>query len=778
MQKLHYCLFRKVSAILLLLCIFTFNISLHADGLPGEYYVTQRWRDLFAGHSPATNPSFMTEENYFTTRMALSPTLQNNFILMELGAILPIGLFQSVGVSYLGLASREDVAHSYYNEEDGTIVVTDEYSSGNQNLFILSYAINPIGRLSLGTNVNLFHKANFDSSITSLCLDLALSYRLFRHPVIGDHVLGVNFQNLLSPDFGFQSWHSEAANLKVSWLGKLWESRIEVGIDLDIKDLISQAEEFAQTAISGDDRKKVEFDFNSRIGFWILRMINVCFQAGSDYWGICPGLNVPSVNTGRDFQVAYQFMSIVDDVDLTSTHTFYFRGDFGKHREEIYARKMAKMASLGPSVLYNQARALYAQGKYWDAFFIFGKILTEYVDFFKNDWVQLHMGLCQEQLDMKELATENYLKTKKSFPRSEVVSHTDLGLLRLHYRDGNSFGVAGQFAKLNTAATPDSLKYHAYYYMGLQNIKDGRPDKAIQLFDMIPMSHPEYAFARFSSAIANASGNNMNDAVIALHEATQHTPTTMAEKEIINKAYTLLGYIFFEGLGGVEPSFSQAVAALRRVSLNSYYYEDAQLGLAWVALKASIWEDCIRACDEILRTSKKIVLQCEAMLLKGYCAMINKNYQEAVGILKPAYDKITTTTLPSEKERQVEEERFYDYRDDYYKIATAMNELSLAGQSSYILKQVDSLHAPQVEYEKKIRSYYTFSDEFARLSFFNKNYETLRNDIEYALAKAEKMAGMGKVLEFQEKAGEEMEKIDDEIEKYEDALEKLNEEEE
>ena len=82
-----------------------------------------------------------------------------------------------------------------------------------------------------------------------------------------------------------------------------------------------------------------------------------------------------------------------------------------------------------------------------------------------------------------------------------------------------------------------------------------------------------------------------------------------------------------------------------------------------------------------------------------------------------------------------------------------------------------------MEYEKKIRSYYTFSDEFARLSFFNTNYETLRNDIEYALAKAEKMSGMGRMLDFQEKAGEQIEKIDDEIEKYEEELEKLKEEE-
>ena len=82
-----------------------------------------------------------------------------------------------------------------------------------------------------------------------------------------------------------------------------------------------------------------------------------------------------------------------------------------------------------------------------------------------------------------------------------------------------------------------------------------------------------------------------------------------------------------------------------------------------------------------------------------------------------------------------------------------------------------------MEYEKKIRTYYTFNDEFARLSFFNKNFKSLRNDIEYALAKAEKMSGMGKMLELHKKVGEEMEKIDDKIEQYEEELENLKEEE-
>jgi tetratricopeptide (TPR) repeat protein len=438
---------------------------------------------------------------------------------------------------------------------------------------------------------------------------------------------------------------------------------------------------------------------------------------------------------------------------------------------------MARVASLGPTVLYNQARTFYAQGKYWDAFFVFGKILTEYPDFFKNDWVQLHLGLCQEQLDMREYSTENFMETKKSFPRSEVVYHADLGILRLHYRDGNSIGVANQFSKLNTDATPDSLKYHAYYFTGLQHMKDGNFENAILLFDLIPQSHPEYVFAQFSSAIASASGNDMNNAVIALHDAIQFPPVTKAQEEIINRALTLLGYIFFEGIGDVEPSLSQAVAALRKVPPSSYYYEDAQLGLAWAALRASNWGDCIKACDEIIKTSKKTILHCEAMLLKGYCSMINNKYKEAVTILSPAHELITKTSPPSERERESATERFYDIRGHYYKVATSMNELAYTGQSSYIIKQIDSLHAPQVDYEKQIKNYYKYNDEFNRLSFFSKNYENLRNDIEYALAKSEKMSGMSRVIEIQKEAGEEIEKIDDKIEKYEEELKQLDKQE-
>ncbi len=764
---------QAIKGTLLVTLLIGYLLPCFADGLPGEQYVTQRWRDILSGHSPTLNPAFMTEENYSALRLAICPTLQNSFILMEFGAVVPIGLFQTAGISYIGFSPNNDLKKSYFNYNDNEIVVTDESLNDNQHQFILSYAVNPWNRMSFGTNLNLMHNANYYSSFTRLGLDLAVSYRVIRHEILGDHVIGINFQNILSPDFSFKRWTNDAANLKLSWIGKILENRIDVGIDLDIKDFMSQAADFAQTAVSGGSPKKAEVDFNSRIGFWIFNIINVYLQAGSNYWGITPGLNVPTINFGRDFQIAYQYMSIVDGLDLTATHTFYFRGDFGKHREEIYARKMARMANLAPTDLYNKGRTLFSQGKYWDAFFLFSKILMEYPNFFKNDWVHLHLGLCQEALDMKEYATENLLKTKQAFPRSEVVFYADLGLLRMHYRDNNTMGVANQFARLNLPSVPDSIKFCAYYFMGLQHMRNNDNRKAVQLFELVPATHPEYVFARFSSGIAYAAINDMNSAIAAFHKVSQAVPATRAQAEIINKSLTLVGYIYFEGIKNVEPSLSQAVAVLRKVPLTSYYYEDAQLGLAWAALKAGIWEDCIKACDEIIRASRKTVLQSEAMLLKAYCYMITNRYQEAVDILSPAYELVSRAKTPSLAEKETATQEFYNNRDTYYSIATMMDELAFTGQSVYITKQIDSLHAPQMALEKKLRDYYTYSDEFGRLSFFSKNLESLRNDIEYALAKASKMAGMGRTIKIKENAGEKIDKIEDEIKKYQEELDKL-----
>src|SRR4030042_636145 len=115
MLKFRNCFSKQNLAFSIFVVLTGCLANLFADGLPGEYYVTQRWRDLFSAHSPATNPAFMTEENYVSARFAVCPTLQGSFVLMEAGLVIPIGLYQSVGATYLGLSTRGDIEQMSYN---------------------------------------------------------------------------------------------------------------------------------------------------------------------------------------------------------------------------------------------------------------------------------------------------------------------------------------------------------------------------------------------------------------------------------------------------------------------------------------------------------------------------------------------------------------------------------------------------------------------------------------------------------------------------------------
>ena len=106
-----------------------------------------------------------------------------------------------------------------------------------------------------------------------------------------------------------------------------------------------------------------------------------------------------------------------------------------------------------------------------------------------------------------------------------------------------------------------------------------------------------------------------------------------------------------------------------------------------------------------------------------------------------------------------------------------MNNLALTSQSSFTIQVIDSLHAPQMEFEKKLRDHYIYNDEFGRTSFFARNIEKVRDDVEYALAKFEKMVGTSKVDKVIGKDIEEMQKLQKEEEELMKELEKLEGEE-
>ena len=126
----HVKAFKSVSTwILALLCAG--QLASVFGQASGNILTTQRWRENFSLYSPLSNPAFLTEENYIALREALFSTTMSNSPISEAGVTVPIGLYQSIGLTWVHNGATLDT-------------VTDvAFSNTFQNDFFLgSYAIN------------------------------------------------------------------------------------------------------------------------------------------------------------------------------------------------------------------------------------------------------------------------------------------------------------------------------------------------------------------------------------------------------------------------------------------------------------------------------------------------------------------------------------------------------------------------------------------------------------------------------------------------------------
>jgi tetratricopeptide (TPR) repeat protein len=794
-MKISNLLFRLVKKTATILAALGCFSSLFSEGQPGEYMSTARWRDLFSRYSPATNPALLTEINYLDVKACAGLPLQAAYQLGEIGLTIPVGLYESWAISWFPQFSGE-VDEIYYAENNsGEQVTGDQIAikdgipprkvSDQKHLFMGSYANNIWGGLSIGANLALAMSTNYGDPVFSLSGDLGLTYRVITHPLLGEHLVGVSLQNILQPildnlnlpsNFSVPSYTN---NIKFSWLGYFLEKQIDAGLDINMKNIYSSLvhSTFTTKTDSGmgiDYKNNIEYDYNLRLGTWLFRMLNVYFLMGNirqdnEYYGFAVGVNVPHLNDGRDFQFLYQFIGMPMG-DQVSSHSFYFRADVGLHREEAYAKRMARVLDMAPNELYNKALKLFYEEKHWDAFFIFSQIIVQFPGFFKNDWVEYYRGACLEKLDMRDLASQNYREAKQDYPKSSVLPYVDLGLMRIAYRENNSAAVSSQYSLLNSENVIDSLKCHAYYLMAEQNMRDKNFQPAIQLFSKIPETHPEYPFAQHSLAIAQVLTYNMEEALNALGNGIEAKVQTEEQREIVNRSYLFLGYIFYEQL-----ALSKAVTALRMVPKQSYYNEDALLGLCWSALRARQWNDCISNGQTLQKTSAKPSLQCEGSLIEAYAHLMQKNYSQCLTVLTAASAKAQTLKAPAPDTLETEQVKYMVNRKEYEVLAFDVNKNSLELPSSTVLHQTDSLHKNQLGTKDKLDKFEKFSNEFYRMSFFSRNIADIKSDIDYALAIVQKISQQTDKTQTQQKMDAKQKELDDEILKLKKQMENLPE---
>jgi tetratricopeptide (TPR) repeat protein len=743
-----------------------------AAGLPGEYLVTQRWRALNNPYSSLSNPANIAEENYLSLRAAVAPVLQGAFTLSEIGVNYPISLYHTASFTML-IEGAGAVYEDAFDENTGKLVPDTKSPLSNSNfMFSLGYAWHAWQRLIVGANINFAYQTNFGNPLMGTGVDLGATYRVYKDPVLGEHIVGLATQNLVAPSMGtalfdFSSTAGYARDLRLTGYSKFWENRIENYIEIDLKDFL------ADDANWVGNPSAIEWDVNWRIGYWAMRMFKAYLLVGFDgeglgYWGLALGAQMPSFNRGRDLAFYYQYNMMTEENSDATSHSLYMKADFGRHREEEYARRVARMASLNPNELYNRGRKLYSEGKYWEAFFVFSRLMVEFPDFFRNDWVSLFRSDCQEQLDMRERAIDNYTKVKEAYPSGEVVPYADLGLMRIYYRNNDFPQATSQFVELNKPGVPDSLRFHGTYIMGQIYLQNGELRKALQAFSIIPDSHPDYIFAQHAMAVTHAVlGSDIKDVIAALENVINTTPKTKQAQEMVNRSYLFMGFIFYE-----ENALSKAVTALRQVPANSYYTEDALLGQAWTALKARQWNDCINVGKTLQNTTQHDVLRAEGLLLQSYGYMLQKEYPRSLELLRAANAICEKLSAPPEDSLNVRTLQYDNSRLAYSQLADRVEGFSQIGQTSHLTTVLDSLKNKSTDFIKGFHDFQRYKHEYQRGTFFSRTIDQVKEDVEYAMAKVQKIMGVGK---SDKKAAEHSKELDAEIERLKKEMENIEE---
>lgn len=712
-----------VNILLFSLVLFSFRL-IYGDGLPGEYLLSDKWRQVFASQSPVNNPAFIMDEPYLKIRGVLSFSAGDPARIWEIGATLPLNLFNSVGFSILG-ENGNDVAGTVYR---GGNFVDQGVERNNNFLLMGTYAINPWKKISVGTNINLAYQGNFGDPAWGVGVDLGITYHFMIHSDFGSHKLGLSYKNLYSPKVSSYARMPYSAQLKTQYHVSILDNRLFMDCGLSMSDLNSKTAMFVEN-------RKFDWDMEMQFGVNPIPYLKVISFVSITQWkdigsfGLVFGVDMPNVNKGKELSFLYQFRQNLYS-DLMGAHSLYGAAQLGEHREEIYARRLTQIGRYAYNNLYTEAMKNYHKKNYWEAYFSFSRIMMEYPEFFKNDAVSFFAASCLENLDMRSAAVQAYNKVKQRFPNSPYSTKAELGIMRIKYREGKYEEVKAQYKKISESAVDDSIIEQAAYYMGETEVILGNYKQAVTYFQMIKEYSPLYSFSQHSLATTHVFLNSGREQIKyhLLNAINAQKVSGTAQKEIINRSLIFLGYLYYE-----EKAMAKAVTALRMIPEESYFFEDAQLGLGWAAVKSRQWSDCIEVGKKISIISKKKIIQSEGHLLQAYGYLQQKNYVEAEKYLKYATDFIDKySTLESDYSRK--QNYLQDSTRTIYD-SLAKEIIKIAQKPNYQIsnKNVDDLHKRQLLLKKNIDSSIRNIDEYKRVRFFEKTFHKLREDLEYAL---------------------------------------------
>ncbi|MCL2207462.1 MAG: tetratricopeptide repeat protein [Fibromonadales bacterium] len=599
-------------------------------------YQQNDWFGEFGGTtSMYVNPAGMVENDQLEVTGGFFSTI-SGAAMQEYGSIVyPFGYDHAIGFTFF---------------ENGAEVDPNAGDRGSytENAYMIGYAYRLLHSLAIGVNLSVLYVNHFgyNNQIT-LGSDFGISWNPISSSKLGHVQIGVALQNWAQPviagvgdepnsGYGFVAPAFGGADVD----GYAIPSNLNISLfyrgfnrSLEIKGEVSMIDVF-HNELEGGEGNMIEFGVSAT--YFLTSHLGVKGRLTKEGYPVVGAtINVKDVNFFR--YLALDLEMSHDDLIEKKNRGFLWNvrasARFGDTREEKIGEARYRRLKIEPENDYRAAMRLYLNRDFIAASYAFGKVQTKYPTFHLVDQAAFYKGKSFENMRMHLAAQRVYNESIRKYPHSDQVPKYHFQLMNIDYKEGRYGEAMVKYQYIVQNFPKSDVKPDADYIAGQIKFEQGQNKDAIELLNSILPGNANYFYARYTMGIAYSRLEQWNEAKGSFSDIISQQPSNQSEKDLQDAAKVKLGHIFFaepEGLAEAAQLYGQVS------NVNSPFYEEAALALAWSFLKVRNTQQARPFTAWIIRNRPNSYLVSEAYLVEGYCDYMEGNLRRADANLKKA----------------------------------------------------------------------------------------------------------------------------------------------
>jgi len=599
----------------------------------------------FAGYlfaTPSYSPNKYQQNDWFgefggTTSMYVNPAgiAENDQLEITGGFFSTISgaAMQEYGSIVLPWGYKHAFGFTFF-ENGATVDATSVNGDYTENAYLFGYAYRVFHWLALGVNLSVLHVNQFGfNNQVAFGSDFGISWNPINGSKYGNLQIGVALQNWMQPvisntdpdtpesGFGFivpsffgsadpEKGYPVPSNLNLSLFYRGLNRSLEIKGEVSFIDVFHKEEE-------GGEGMAMEFSVSAT--YFITSHLGVKLRYTKEgYPVIGATANVKDVNLfrylGLDLEMSH------DDLIEKKNRGFLWNvratARLGDTREESIGEARYRRLKIEPENDYRAAMRLYLNRDFIAASYAFGKVQTKYPTFHLVDQAAFYKGKSFENMRMHLAAQEIYKDAIKKYPHSDQIPKYHFQLMNIDYKEGRYSEAMVKYQFIIQNFPKSDVKPDADYIAGQIKFEQGQYKEAIDMLSAILPGNANYFYARYTMGIAYSRLEQLEESRGSFSDILSQQASNQSEKDLQDAAKVKLGHIYFsepEGLPEAAKFYGQVT------NVNSPFYEEAALALAWSFLKIHDTNRARSFTSWIIRNRPSSYLISEAYLVEGYC---------------------------------------------------------------------------------------------------------------------------------------------------------------